>query len=190
MIQFDLMTQPVAVDQQRLKDAAANLRKQGFRICLDRYGGENNDLSTETLLEYNFDYLKVDVRSFNTNRQRAKIILASVINMSRLLNFIRSLGIMLTQGRLLAKEMPEEELSQERDNFESVEERALFSGFNHINVLDPYLETRDRLDNNFENPRPNSIFIVQSQQAKLVYCNSAFRSWTGCAGMTKRSGNT
>ncbi|MCD5452140.1 hypothetical protein [Lactobacillus delbrueckii] len=80
---------------------------------------------------------------------------------------------MLTQGRLLAKEMPEEELSQERDNFESVEERALFSGFNHINVLDPYLETRDRLDNNFENPRPNSIFIVQSQQAKLVYCNSA-----------------
>lgn len=172
---------------------------------MDRYGGENNDLSTETLLEYNFDYLKVDVRSFNTNRQRAKIILASVINMSRLLkivpvvkgvedqamlNFIRSLGIMLTQGRLLAKEMPEEELSQERDNFESVEERALFSGFNHINVLDPYLETRDRLDNNFENPRPNSIFIVQSQQAKLVYCNSAFRSWTGCAGMTKRSGNT
>ena len=107
-----------------------------------------------------------------------------------MLNFIRSLGIMLTQGRLLAKEMPEEELSQERDNFESVEERALFSGFNHINVLDPYLETRDRLDNNFENPRPNSIFIVQSQQAKLVYCNRAFRSWTGCAGMTKRSGNT
>ncbi|MCD5448390.1 EAL domain-containing protein [Lactobacillus delbrueckii subsp. lactis] len=205
MIQFDLLAQPVAVDQQRLKDAAANLRKQGFRICLDRYGGENNDLSTETLLEYNFDYLKVDVRSFNTNRQRAKIILASVINMSRLLkivpvvkgvedqamlNFIRALGIMLTQGRLLAKEMPEEELSQERDNFESVEERALFSGFNHINVLDPYLETRDRLDNNFENPRPNSIFIVQIQQAKLVYCNSAFRSWTGCAGMTKRSGNT
>ena len=205
MIQFDLLAQPVAVDQQRLKDAAANLRKQGFRICLDRYGGENNDLSTENLLEYNFDYLKVDVRSFNTNRQRAKIILASVINMSRLLkivpvvkgvedqamlNFIRSLGIMLTQGRLLAKEMPEEELSQERDNFESVEERALFSGFNHINVLDPYLETRDRLDNNFENPRPNSIFIVQSQQAKLVYCNRAFRSWTGCAGMTKRSGNT
>ena len=104
--------------------------------------------------------------------------------------FIRSLGIMQTQGRLLAKEMPEEELSRERDNFESVEERALFSGFNHINVLDPYLETRDRLDNNFENPRPNSIFIVQSQQAKLVYCNRAFRSWTGCAGMTKRSGNT
>lgn len=82
----------------------------------------------------------------------------------------------------MAKEMPEEELSQERDNFESVEERALFSGFNHINVLDPYLETRDRLDNNFENPRPNSIFIVQSQQAKLVYCNSAFRSWTGRLG--------
>ncbi|GHN24582.1 hypothetical protein ME806_10420 [Lactobacillus delbrueckii] len=88
MIQFDLMAQPVAVDQQRLKDAAANLRKQGFRICLDRYGGENNDLSTETLLEYNFDYLKVDVRSFNTNRQRAKIILGSVINMSRLLKIV------------------------------------------------------------------------------------------------------
>ncbi|GHN51447.1 EAL domain-containing protein [Lactobacillus delbrueckii] len=88
MIQFDLMAQPVAVDQQRLKDAAANLRKQGFRICLDRYGGENIDLSTETPLEYNFDYLKVDVRSFNTNRQRAKIILASVINMSRLLKIV------------------------------------------------------------------------------------------------------
>ncbi|WP_230471024.1 GGDEF domain-containing protein, partial [Lactobacillus delbrueckii] len=88
MIQFDLLAQPVAVDQQRLKDAAANLRKQGFRICLDRYGGENNDLSTETLLEYNFDYLKVDVRSFNTNRQRAKIILGSVINMSRLLKIV------------------------------------------------------------------------------------------------------
>lgn len=197
MIQFDLLAQPVAVDQQRLQDAAANLRKQGFKICLDRYGGENNDLSTETLLEYNFDLLKVDVRRFNTNRQRAKIILASVINMSRLLkivpvvkgvedqamlNFIRSLGIMLSQGRLLAKEMPEEELSQERDNFESVEERDLFSGISHINVLDPYLETRDQLDNNFENPRPNSIFIVQSQQAKLVYYNSAFHSWTSHLG--------
>ncbi|MCD5440708.1 hypothetical protein [Lactobacillus delbrueckii] len=60
---------------------------------------------------------------------------------------------MLTQGRLLAKEMPEEELSQERDNFESVEERALFSGFNHINVLDPYLETRDRLRRNDQKVR-------------------------------------
>ena len=44
MIQFDLLAQPVAVDQQRLKDAAANLRKQGFRICLDRYGGEKQRL--------------------------------------------------------------------------------------------------------------------------------------------------
>ncbi|MCD5501604.1 MAG: GGDEF domain-containing protein [Lactobacillus delbrueckii] len=60
---------------------------------------------------------------------------------------------MLTRGRLLAKEMPEEELSQERDNFESVEERALFSGFNHINVLDPYLETRDRLRRNDQKVR-------------------------------------
>ncbi|MFR0540560.1 EAL domain-containing protein [Lactobacillus delbrueckii] len=197
MIHFDLIAQPMASDQQRLKDAAASLQKQGFQICLDRYGNDNSDLSTETLLEYNFDYLKVDVRSFNTNRQRAKIILASVINMSRLLkivpvvkgvedramlNFIRSLGIMLTQGRLLAKEMPEEKLSQERDNFEIAEERALFSGFSHINVLDPYLETQDRLDNNFENPRPSSIFIIQSRQGKLVYCNSAFRSWTSRLG--------
>ncbi|GHN58647.1 hypothetical protein [Lactobacillus delbrueckii] len=53
----------------------------------------------------------------------------------------------------MAKEMPEEELSQERDNFESVEERALFSGFNHINVLDPYLETRDRLRRNDQKVR-------------------------------------
>lgn len=60
---------------------------------------------------------------------------------------------MLTRGRLLAKEMPEEELSQERDNFESVEERALFSGFNHINVLNPYLETRDRLRRNDQKVR-------------------------------------
>lgn len=44
MIQFDLLAQPVAVDQQRLKDAAANLWKQGFRICLDRYGGEKQRL--------------------------------------------------------------------------------------------------------------------------------------------------
>ncbi|MGM9905523.1 EAL domain-containing protein [Lactobacillus sp.] len=193
MIQFDLMAQPVSADHQHLKTAAANLQKKGFKICLDRYGGENSDLSTETLLEYNFDYLKVDVRSFTSNRQRAKIILASIINMSRLLkivpivkgvedkgmlNFIRSFGVMLTQGRLLAKELPEEEIGKSKLEFENVEERALFTGLSHINVLDPYLETKSRLDNNFENPHPNSIFIVQNQQANLVYSNSAFRSWT------------
>ncbi|WP_201346534.1 diguanylate cyclase, partial [Lactobacillus nasalidis] len=181
----------------RLKAGAASLQKNGFRICLDRYGGENSDLSTETLLEYNFDQLKVDVRSFDSNPQKAKIILASVINMTRLLkivpivkgienktmlNFIRSLGVMMTQGRLLGKEMPERSVRNDPAAFENVEERALFTGLSRINVLDPYLETKDRLNSNFENPQPNSIFVLRGRQAKLVYCNSAFRSWINRLG--------
>lgn len=193
-IRFDLIAPESTDNQIEFRKAVADLRQLGFLVCLDKYGGKESYISIDSLMEYEFSAIKVDLRSFASTHDRAKVILASTVAMSKYLklrpivegiedqetyNFVHSLGVMYAQGHYLAEEIPEKDLVDRNLDLpaEGVEEHELYKDISNVNVLNPSLTFSKREAINFESPDPISIFTVQNGELTFNYLNSHTRDW-------------
>lgn len=193
-LRFDFKAPENSEHLLELQKAVTDLRQLGFDVCLDKYGGKESYISIDSLMEYEFSAIKVDLRSFASTHDRAKVILASTVAMSKYLklrpivegiedqetyNFVHSLGVMYAQGHYLAEEIPEKDLVDRNLDLpaEGVEEHELYLGISNVNVLNPSLTFSKREAINFESPDPISIFTVQNGELTFNYLNSHTRDW-------------
>ncbi|MST80034.1 diguanylate cyclase [Lactobacillus equicursoris] len=195
LLKFDLLALPDDSDQELLQKGTSTLQKHGFEIYLDRYGGENSDLSTEALINYNFSSLKIDLRNLQISSDKSKIVLTSIINMCHSLKispivkgienqdmfaFVKPLGVMEVQGHYLSPELPQAELVRSpADKMETPEEQELYARIKKVHAFNNNLLTSGSLAYS-----PNSIFIWDNKKLTLVYSNQAFAAWVQHLGFS------
>lgn len=199
-IRFDLIAPESTGNQIEFRKAVADLRQLGFLVCLDKYGGKDSHISVDALMEYEFSAIKIDLRNFASTKDRAKVILASSVSMSKYLqidpivegiedqetyDFVHSLGVMYAQGHYLAQEIREEELVARNPDLplEALEEHDLYEGISSVNVLNPSLTFSRSAARNFESPDPISIFTVQKGELTFNYLNSHTKNWIKQIGL-------
>lgn len=112
-------------DEDKLKNKVGDLRSYGFEVWLDDFGSGYSSLNT--LQNYNFDVIKVDMQFMRTLEARPEtaVIVTSIIDMSKNLglkslvegvetesqyHFLQSIGCNMAQGYLFSKPVPIEEL--------------------------------------------------------------------------------
>lgn len=135
-----------------LTQGVDHFRKAGYQIWMDDFGSGFSSLNN--LQTYQFDLIKIDrmfLKDMNDN-PRSRIILASVINMSKTLkmhtlaegieteeefNFLRSIGCEKIQGYYFGKPKPCDPAVQMDDNCEDLDYHNYYDKMGEVNVLSP-----------------------------------------------------
>ena len=124
-IHLEVTESALVKDSEELKKKLNELKVAGFDIWLDDFGSGYSSLNS--LQEFNFDVVKVDMRFMRTleSNPQTKIIVKSIIEMTKNLklkslvegveteaqyNFIKEIGVDLAQGFLFSRPVPLDEL--------------------------------------------------------------------------------
>ena len=124
-IHVEVTESALVKDSEELKTKLNELKKAGFDIWLDDFGSGYSSLNS--LQEFNFDVVKVDMRFMRTleSNPQTKIIVKSIIEMTKNLNlkslvegveteaqynFIKEIGVDMAQGFLFSRPVPLDEL--------------------------------------------------------------------------------
>ena len=124
-LHIEITESALAEDEEELKKKVKELRDLGFEVWLDDFGSGYS--SFNTLQDYNFDVIKVDMRFMRTLEMlpQTAVIVTSIIDMSKNLglkslvegietegqyHFLQNIGCNMGQGYLFSKPVPLEEL--------------------------------------------------------------------------------
>ncbi len=173
----------------------------GFNIYMDDFGSGYSSLNV--LKDYQFDVLKIDMRFLSDVGVRSKSILASVVNMAKVIGihtlaegvetpeqvqFLRDIGCEMLQGYYYSMPINEEQfyrfITSGRQSIEKPEEGCYWEKVGQINFLssDPLLEfgASDHTDADeksymFMNSAPLALIEYDGRTAVFKYINSAYR---------------
>lgn len=137
-------------DSLRLSSTIEQLRADGYEVWLDDFGSEYSTLNT--LQEYDFDVLKIDMKFFSSfeKNEKSRIIITSVVNMAKHLNirtvaegietreeyeFLKEIGCDKAQGYYLHKPAELDVVFKLTLQPEDVEEKKYFDEIGKINLL-------------------------------------------------------
>lgn len=124
-LHIEITESALVEDEDELKKKVKDLRDYGFEVWLDDFGSGYS--SFNTLQDYNFDVIKVDMQFMRMldARPQTAVIVTSIINMSKDLGlkslvegvetenqyqFLQNIGCNMAQGYLFSKPVPLEEL--------------------------------------------------------------------------------
>lgn len=152
LINIEITEGAFAEANSPLEVGVEKFRQAGYQIWMDDFGSGFSSLNN--LQTYQFDVIKIDrmfLKDMNEN-PRSRIILASVINMSKTLkmhtlaegieteeefNFLRSIGCEKIQGYLFGKPKPCDVNVQMDDDCESSDFHNYYDKMGEVNVLSP-----------------------------------------------------
>ena len=169
-------------------------RQAGFQVWMDDFGSGYSSLNT--LKEYAFDELKIDMCFLSDMNQRSKSIIRSMISMAKDIDmitlvegvetreqveFLKSIGCDRMQGYYFSRPLPYDEvvrlLSEKGISFETREDRRYYHKINRINLLSPSPFTF--IDGKLErhgNGIPLAILEQREDEYVFIYQDTEFRN--------------
>ena len=154
MLNIEITESAFGEDVQILMDSINKFRSAGYQVWMDDFGSGYSSLNT--LKDYTFDELKIDMGFISDMNHRAKRILASMISMAKdirmvtlvegvetmeQVEFLKQIGCDRLQGYYFSKPLPYEELLQvlkkKEIPFETADDRRYYHEINRINLLSP-----------------------------------------------------
>ena len=185
-----------AENEKKMQEEIERFRGAGFQVWMDDFGSGYSSLNT--LKDFSFDQLKVDMGFLSNFTLRSRKILTSVIGMAKDIgihtlvegvetedhySFLKDIGCEKIQGYLFGQPAPYEEtldhLRQIGVPIEYPKERRYFDAMGTVNVLSasPFMsfEQRDNLDNALQlNSIPLAMAEIRGALFRPLYCNAAF----------------
>lgn len=177
-----------AKNRKGMAAAIANFHNAGYDVWLDDFGSEYSSLNS--LHNFNFDLLKIDMGFFVNFNQKSREIIASVVQMAKRLgmhtlaegvetkeqlDFLRGIGCEKIQGYYYGRPVQFEiglmEYASRHLEFEQEEEVSLYEKAGLVNL---------------ETDTPVAIFSFDGNHADMLTINSAYSNslrYEGTIGM-------
>ncbi|MBQ9519667.1 MAG: EAL domain-containing protein [Firmicutes bacterium] len=192
------ITESVMLDNvENFRPIFEKFRKAGFEMWLDDFGSGYTSLNV--LKDYDFEVLKIDMKFLSSIDTRSRMLISSVINMSKKMgihtlaegvetkeqvDFLCSVGCELMQGYHFAKPMSandfEAYLKSEKRKKESSRERAYYKKAGLFNVLstspfDEFNNTQEYGKYSFESSLvPIEIIEISDGRLSVPFINKSF----------------
>ena len=154
MINIEVTESAFAEDENLMSKTINQFRKAGFQVWMDDFGSGYSSLNT--LKDFDFDELKIDMRFLSDMTQKSKRIISSIISMAKNIGmvtlvegveneeqvrFLKSIGCDRLQGYYFSKPMPYDDLirllKEKQIPFETDDDRRYYHEVNRINLLSP-----------------------------------------------------
>ena len=171
-----------------IKEHIRRFHEDGYQVWLDDFGSGFSSLNS--LQNFDFDLLKIDMDFLRHANEKTPIILMDVIDMAKRLNietlaegveekeeydFLHELGCVLTQGYYFSKPRPKEELAQviaeKQLEYETPDEHFFYRKIGKVNVLNasyPFSEENERPSSQ---TLPVTILLVKDDVYQTIYAN-------------------
>ena len=192
-------------NKQFLENQINRFRKAGFNVWMDDFGSEYSSLNT--LQEYSFDLIKLDMRFMKNFSLTGKnrLILSDIISMlSKLgvhtlaegvqtkeqLRFLRDAGCDKVQGYLFSKPMPCEYFYNKSVVFKSLEyddikREDYYRKIESTNLGFPTLPDCDNGFSGDASGTPSAILEFHGDTCKILKANNAYKNLLEMIGLDK-----
>lgn len=192
-------------NQQFLENQINRFRRAGFNVWMDDFGSEYSSLNT--LQEYSFDLIKLDMRFMKNFSLTGKnrLILSDVITMiSKLgvhtlaegvqtkeqLRFLRDAGCDKVQGYLFSKPMPCEYFYNKSKVFKSLEYDDLkredyYKKIESIGLGFPAPPDNDEGFSGDASGTPSAVLEFQGDTFRILKANNAYKSLMEMIGLDR-----
>ncbi len=169
--------------------------EEGFQVWMDDFGSEYSSLNS--LKDYDFDELKIDMKFLSNFSVRSQKIIAAVVNMAKQIGiktlaegveteeqfeFLRSVGCEKVQGFYFGKPMPKDELRahiQEKGiRLEPLSKRKYYTQVGKVNFLSPtpfdVFSDKKQVRDYMENQIPLAIVEYADDDLVFLFENESF----------------
>ena len=181
-------------------------RNAGYQVWMDDFGCGYSSLNT--LKDFEFDELKIDMHFLSDFRLRSKRILASIVHMAKQINiqtlaegveteeqfnFLRDIGCEKVQGYLFGRPMPYAQcianITQKGMTLESPAHRHYYDELGKLDLLSatPFLsrEERDAITSGRAmNSTPMAVLEIMADTFRFLFTNDAFDETVSSADWT------
>ncbi len=181
------ITESIMTDNEEFMKAKIHqFQDAGYAVWIDDFGSEYSSLNT--LKEYEFDELKIDMKFLSEFSRKSKQIIASIVNMAKQLgiqtlaegvetkeqyDFLRGIGCEKVQGYYFSKPLPVDEMFHVLNEKNIHGENTIYSEYydriGRVDLLSSHPFDFKRLDN-YESAEP--LAIMQYKDYKLSYINA------------------
>ena len=200
MLNIEITETAFSDEGELLNDVINQFRVFGYQVWMDDFGSGYSSLNT--LKDYEFDELKIDMRFLSDTSIRSRKIIASIVSMAKNINmitlaegvetdeqvkFLRSIGCDRLQGYYFCKPRPYEDvvslLEEKGISFESKSERGYYHAINRINLLSPSpFEISDGQHEDHEGGIPLCILESRKGHVRFLYKNEEFDNYMRILG--------
>ena len=205
LINIEITESLMGEQEQLMRKVIAEFHGAGFQVWMDDFGSGYSSLNT--LKDYRFDELKIDMHFLSSFDQRSRKILSSVIQMAKEIEiqtlaegveteeqfrFLRNTGCEKVQGYYFGKPMPyEDAMRHMEDSFIEIEqpsERKYYDDIGKINLLSavPFMthEEREAITTARQlNSIPLAIAEVHRDYFSILFYNTAFEETAKSSGL-------
>ncbi|MDY6323525.1 MAG: EAL domain-containing protein [Catonella sp.] len=172
-----------------------HFHSDGYEVWMDDFGSDYSSLNS--LKDYNFDEIKIDMKFLSSFSVRARNIVLSVVEMAKRLgiqtlaegveteeqlDFLREIGCEKAQGYFYSKPVPLYDLlnvlMQKKITIENAARRQYFVETGRVNMLssDPFKAYEDTVNDSLsmENQVPSAICEYGEGKFRFLNTNTAF----------------
>ena len=154
MLNIEITESAFSENQQELTETISRFRQAGYQVWMDDFGSGYSSLNT--LKDFEFDELKIDMRFLSDMSFKSRQIISSMISMAKnigmvtlvegveteeQIQFLKSIGCDRLQGYYFSKPLPYEQilqvLQEKQIPFETLSDRRYYHEINRINLLSP-----------------------------------------------------
>ena len=196
LLHLEITESMLGSNQEFMVEQIKRFHDEGFQVWMDDFGSEYSSLNS--LKDYDFDELKIDMRFLNNFSVRSQKIIAAVVNMAKQIGiktlaegveteeqfeFLRSIGCEKTQGFYFGRPMPKEQLSEHLKehsiDIEPLSKRKYYTQIGKVNFLSPTpfdaFTDRNTYRDYIENQIPLAIAEYANDKLKFIFQNDAFK---------------
>ena len=200
------ITESIMADDEGLMHSIVNrFRTAGYQVWMDDFGSAYSSLNT--LKDYKFDELKMDMRFLSSFNQRSRRILNAMVNMAKIIDihtlaegveteeqfhYLRNIGCEKVQGYFFGRPQPYEagmeHLRATGIEIEIPSERKYYDDIGQVNLLSaaPFMDRkgRDALSSARQlNSIPLALVQVEESTFSLLFHNAAFEQTARGTGL-------
>ena len=206
MLNIEITESAISDNADLMHTTIDRFREAGHQVWMDDFGSGYSSLNT--LKDFEFDQIKIDMCFLSDMSPRSKKILRSMISMAKDISmitlvegvetdeqvaFLKSIGCDRMQGYYYSKPLPYSplvsHLTEKGISFESEEDRKYYHMINRINLLSPSPfsfacgEVR-HLDKGI----PLAMLEVKGDECSFIYTDDEFKALLESIGATDASG--
>ncbi|MCR5453104.1 MAG: EAL domain-containing protein [Lachnospiraceae bacterium] len=195
MLHIEITESMLGRDSEYMLSQIEHFHEEGFQVWMDDFGSEYSSLNS--LKDYNFDELKIDMKFLSNFSVRSQKIIASVVNMAKQIGiktlaegveteeqfeFLRSIGCEKVQGFYFGKPMPVDSLfshvKEKGIALEPLSRRKYYTQIGKVNFLSPtpFDEFSDKgtTKDYMENQIPLAVMEYANDNLKVLFHNDAY----------------
>lgn len=192
MLNIEITESAISDNAQLMHNTINRFRGAGYQVWMDDFGSGYSSLNT--LKDYKFDEIKIDMCFLSDMNPRSKQIIRSMISMAKDINiitlvegvetkeqvdFLKSIGCDRMQGFYFARPMPYNTLvpllAEKNIPFETDEDRLYYHRINRINLVSPSPFTFvDRNVSHVDKGIPLAMLEKRSGEYHFIYQDDEF----------------